>query len=113
VQVAVAGVVKEWWFNSSTTSIWTTPSIRSFLRAFFFSFGSVCLGSLLVGIMEFLRQLADCIRPKQEFLPIGHNCFLACQGCTDSILKYVGSIFNQWAFTYIGMLDIILMYMNQ
>ena len=56
-----------------------------------------------MGIMNTLRQIADCIRPKQELLPFcGHYCFMACQGFTTSATRFIGSIFNPWAFIYIG-----------
>lgn len=59
------------------------------------SFGSICFGSLIVAIIQALRQLAHQARQNGDagILACIAECIL---GCLESIAEY----FNKWAFIY-------------
>lgn len=67
--------------------------------------GSVCFGSLFVGPVRFIRQIAVFFRPteSEESLLCVHECFHCIQTCITSIVDALAAHFNPWAFTYIGM----------
>jgi len=63
------------------------------------SFGSICFGSLLVAIVQALRQLANTARNNNDANPILLCCAQCILSCLESILEY----FNKWAFVYVGL----------
>ena len=76
-----------------------TPIYITSSRALTTSFGSICFGSLLVAIIQTLKQLARNAREQG-----GSMALLACiaeciLGCLESLLQY----FNKWAFIYVGL----------
>lgn len=89
-----AGAVATWWFKSDFGS---TPVFDSFYRAMTTSFGSICLGSLLVAILKATRQMlreARKNRNAQMFL-----CIIeCCLSFIESLLEY----FNRYAFCYVA-----------
>ncbi|KAJ5078237.1 protein pns1 [Anaeramoeba ignava] len=72
------------------------PTLKSLKRAFTFSFGSICLGSLIVAVIKTLRWIArsghknrnDCVR-----------CL--CIYCLN-FLDWLVQFFNQFAYGYIS-----------
>eukprot|EP00557_Chaetoceros_sp_GSL56_P002192 CAMPEP_0176500768 /NCGR_PEP_ID=MMETSP0200_2-20121128/13771_1 /TAXON_ID=947934 /ORGANISM="Chaetoceros sp., Strain GSL56" /LENGTH=517 /DNA_ID=CAMNT_0017899545 /DNA_START=166 /DNA_END=1719 /DNA_ORIENTATION=- len=98
VHTCVAGVVGSWWFKPESNGCCSCAVFGSFLRTMTTSFGSVCFGSLLVAIIQALRQLAEQARQNEE---VGQ--MLAC--CIDCILSCIQAVveyFNKWAFVYVG-----------
>jgi len=63
------------------------------------SFGSVCFGSLLVAIVQALRQIANMARNNQDANGLLVCCAQCILGCLESLLEY----FNKWAFVYVGL----------
>ena len=99
VQVTVAGVVGTWWFVPSDASSFCSRSIRdSYFRALTFSFGSICLGSLLVAVIESLVAMVRNLRESGD----GGSVFLCIAECLLALLRDVIEYFNRWAFTYVG-----------
>ena len=72
----------------------------SLCRSTTYSFGSICLGSLIVAIIEALRQLAEQARSNNRENSSGLLlCILDCLlGLVESIARFV----NKWAFVYVG-----------
>ncbi|KAI2497370.1 choline transporter-like protein [Fragilaria crotonensis] len=108
VHVTTAGVVGSWWFApmgdlSSSCCCCTSshPNViaSSLSRAMTYSFGSICLGSLLVSIMEVLKSFArSSNRNGRDISIVG--CILECVlYCIRDLLEY----FNSWAFVYVGL----------
>ncbi|CAK4073472.1 unnamed protein product [Aphanomyces euteiches] len=92
LHVTVAGAVGSWWHTNQTTGV-----VRGSLkRASSTSLGSICLGSLLVAILQALRQLAEEARRQGDCTACIAECIL---GCLQSIME----TFNRWAFVYVGM----------
>jgi hypothetical protein len=80
---------------NSLTLIHPSPSLASALTT---SFGSICLGSLIVAIVQTLRAFATAARSN------GDSVLLACIAqcilvCIERCLEY----FNKWAFIYVGL----------
>lgn len=99
VRVTTAGVVGTWWFNPVEASSCCSPAIYdSFSRATTYSFGSICFGSLIVAIVQTLRQLNHYARQQNDcqMLVCCIDCFL---GCIEDILEYL----NKWAYVYVGL----------
>merc|ERR1719410_459466 len=99
VHVTVAGVVSTWWFfPDQANSCCSVAILGSFIRTLTTSFGSICLGSLIVAIIQALRALADAARQNDDggsVLVCLADCILAC---IQGIVEY----FNKWAFIYVG-----------
>jgi hypothetical protein len=59
LHVTVSGVVGTWWFAPQDyLSVFSPAIVDSFSRATTYSFGSICMGSLLVAIIQTLENLA-------------------------------------------------------
>eukprot|EP00656_Telonema_subtile_P054195 TRINITY_DN8037_c0_g1_i3.p1 TRINITY_DN8037_c0_g1~~TRINITY_DN8037_c0_g1_i3.p1 ORF type:complete len:437 (-),score=90.00 TRINITY_DN8037_c0_g1_i3:96-1406(-) len=95
VHVTACGVLGQWYFSNHTLT--TFPCL---LRAVTVNFGSICLGSLLVAIVETIRAVLLWIKERQ----CASNCcvtFVFC--CIDCCLGCIQSIFeliNAYAFVH-------------
>lgn len=120
VHVTVAGVVKNWWFHETSSDqpprslslprlssnerqleerrhLHESVVTKSFQRAAFHSFGSVCFGSLLVNLFRILRRVPKYIHP---FSSVRDN---ASKERPVSFMDVLGMKFNRFAFIYVGM----------
>ena len=100
VHVTTAGTIGTWWFvPGEANACWSTAIQDSFCRATTYSFGSICLGSLLVAIVQALRALVHLSRENEEMQMV--TCILECiLGCIEDIIEYM----NKWAYIYVGKL---------
>lgn len=99
VHVTASGVVASWWYGRDKNS--TTVVQSALCRAVGPSFGSICLGSLLVAILQAIRWLVRMLEDQARREGDGCGASLLCMcecliGCIESWLEY----FNQWAYTY-------------
>jgi len=95
VHVTVAGVFASWyWLYPSNMP--SNPTMAAFKRAMWSSFGSVCLGSLLVAIVQALRAMVEQgKRSRNDFL----RCIVLCLlQCLENMIRY----FNVYAFTQVA-----------
>ena len=108
IQVMIAGVIGDAWFdNTPRTNTCCADIVRtSFLKATFFSFGSICLGSLIVAPLQIIHQILKSFIPhrsEDNVLLCLQECLLlinhAFMHCCNVIVHYV----NSWAFTYVGL----------
>jgi len=96
VHVTASGTFATWYFSSSSVGIPPNPTLNSFKRATTTSFGSICLGSLLVAALKTLRTLVHSVRSdKNGILVCIADCIL---GIIDNLLRY----FNLYAFTQVA-----------
>jgi len=97
VHVTVAGTVGTWWFVPSEANSFCSTSVRnSFFRAITTSFGSICLGSLIVAIVQAARHMLHRLRATDDGLLY---CLAeCCLRCIEAIIEY----FNEWAFIYVA-----------
>jgi hypothetical protein len=97
VHTTVAGVVGTWWFVPAEASSCCSQGVReSYWRSITTSFGSICLGSLIVAIIQAVKEILHSMRDGNDSMLM---CLAECLlGCIESIVEY----FNQWAYVYVG-----------
>lgn len=73
-------------------------------RALTYSFGSISLGSLIVAIIQFLRQICSAARhsASSDGNMIGAALF-CCLECLIGILNWAVEFLNRYAFSYIAL----------
>ncbi|KAL3771245.1 hypothetical protein ACHAW5_006654 [Stephanodiscus triporus] len=99
VHVTVAGAVGTWWFVPTEGTSFCSHGVRdSFVRSITTSFGSICLGSLLVAIVEALRSMVRNMRENGE-----GGILLCLAECLLSCLQDMMEYFNMWAFVFVGL----------
>eukprot|EP00986_Skeletonema_menzelii_P007445 scaffold2929_cov145-Skeletonema_menzelii.AAC.1 len=99
VHVTVAGVVGTWWFVPTEASSFCSRAIGdSYFRSLTYSFGSICLGSLIVAAVESLVTMVRNLRESGD----GGSVFLCIAECLLALLRDIIEYFNKWAFTYVG-----------
>lgn len=97
--VTTAGTVATYYFQRQNMP--GNPTGRSLKRAATSSFGSICLGSLLVAIIQTARTLVQSVarqgadNPIEAILASCAECILAC---IESLLRF----FNKWAYVQVA-----------
>jgi len=106
VQTIVAGVVATWYFDPAEANGCCSKAVRSSAkRAMTSSFGSICLGSLLVATIQFLDWIVRSARQSRAENRESGVCealLLCCLDCILRILEDILTYFNKWAFIYVG-----------
>jgi len=105
IHVVIAGVYGTWYYlDSSDQGAPRFPALGALKRALTYCFGSICFGSLIVSILQLIRQLVNIL--KQDAFMSGDNC----AGCGFLILDFVlGFIdwavryFNHYAYCYVAL----------
>jgi len=95
VHVTCAGTFATWYFLGGTSSMQDNPTLKSLKRATTTSFGSICLGSLLIAIIQALRNMVRNSRNSRSFAAIILSCLLAC---IENLIQF----FNKYAFTQVA-----------
>jgi hypothetical protein len=97
--VTTAGVVATWWLDPTNKS----PTCGALARASTTSLGSICLGSLIVAILQAFREI---VRVVQDNAKRSQNTLAACVLCfVDCILRCVEGLiryFNHYAYTQVA-----------
>ncbi|KAI8063901.1 plasma-membrane choline transporter-domain-containing protein [Gongronella butleri] len=90
--VTLAGIYASVYFDSSKS-----PACPSFKRAMTTSFGSICFGSLLIALIEFLRYFISIARASSDNACLTFFlCIVECLiGCCQGFLQW----FNNYAFS--------------
>lgn len=98
VHTTVAGTVGTWWFHPAEASSCCSKAVcDSFFRSITWSFGSICFGSLIVAVIQAVREMARAAREQDDsVLLCCADCIL---GCIESLVEY----FNQWAFVFVAL----------
>ncbi|TLD15748.1 uncharacterized protein PgNI_01664 [Pyricularia grisea] len=102
IHTTIAGVYGSWYFCSRNYPQRVTRGALK--RSLTYSFGSISLGSLIVAIINFLRQL--CSMAKSQAAADGDiiTCLIfACLGCIISILQWAVEFVNRYAFCHIAL----------
>lgn len=99
LHVTVSGVVGTWWFApQDALSVFSPSIVDSFRRATTYSFGSICMGSLLVAIIQSLDQLVRRARHHNR-----GGLLLCVLDCILRLLTSLTKYFNRWAYCYVGL----------
>ncbi|KAG7359953.1 plasma-membrane choline transporter family protein [Nitzschia inconspicua] len=98
VHVTVAGTVGTWWLFPQEANGCCSSAVRdSYWRSITTSFGPICLGSLIVAVIQATREIVNSMRNQDDSLLLCiANCLL---GCLEQLAEY----FNKWAYIYVGL----------
>ncbi|KAI0206645.1 duf580 domain-containing protein [Astrocystis sublimbata] len=99
----ISGVFGSWYFfhPSEQPRAVTRGALK---RSLTYSFGSISLGSLVVAIINFLRQLCSIARRDQMAQGDMFATILLCiLGCLIGILDWAVQFLNRYAFSYIAL----------
>eukprot|EP00928_Gymnodinium_smaydae_P005627 TRINITY_DN11910_c0_g6_i1.p1 TRINITY_DN11910_c0_g6~~TRINITY_DN11910_c0_g6_i1.p1 ORF type:complete len:446 (+),score=76.87 TRINITY_DN11910_c0_g6_i1:59-1396(+) len=97
--VTAAGTVARFYFGKQQDK----AAQRSFEQACTHLFGSICLGSLLVALIQTLKEMAE--RAKEQSSREGNStstALLCVAECFLSCLQNLAQIFNEFAFVYVA-----------
>lgn len=98
VHVTVAGTVGTWWFVPREASSCCSKAISdSWFRSMTTSFGSICFGSLVVAIIQAVKEMVRQARHQDDSIIL--SCAECLLGCIESLAEY----FNQWAYVFVGL----------
>ncbi|EWC44136.1 hypothetical protein DRE_07193 [Drechslerella stenobrocha 248] len=107
MHVTVSGVYGGWYFSaggSNANSPPSHPTMGAFRRAMTYSFGSICLGSLIVSFIQLLRQIATIGRnDAAQSGDILQYVFFCIAGCILSIIEWAVEFLNEYAYSYIAL----------
>lgn len=96
MHVTTSGLAATWYFAGSQ-NMPRNPTLASFKRAVTTSFGSICFGSLVVAIIQFIRWLVESSSSDYENGFV--QCLLSCVlRCIERIVEY----FNRYAFVHVA-----------
>jgi len=94
VHVTVSGLIATVYFMGDMMP--ANPTVGSFKRAVTTSFGSICLGSLIVALIKTIRTLVRMARNEENGLLVAIvDCILSC---IDGLVQY----FNHYAFCQVA-----------
>ncbi|MCJ1292126.1 putative choline transporter, neither null mutation nor overexpression affects choline transport [Xylographa carneopallida] len=105
IHTTVAGVYGSWYFCSGKPGGMPSGATRgAFRRAITYSFGSIAEGSLVVALINMLRQACS-IAQQQEGAQgnvVGAIVF-CCLGCIIGLLDWAVQFINRYAFSFIAL----------
>ncbi|RYP10375.1 hypothetical protein DL764_000709 [Monosporascus ibericus] len=102
IHTTISGVYGSWYFHPHNLPQGATRGALK--RSLTYSFGSISLGSLIVAIINFLRQLCS-VAQRSEAADgniFGYIAFLIL-GCLLAILDWAVEFLNRYAFSYIAL----------
>ena len=124
VHCTTAGAVGSWWFVATPQD----PVWGAFRRACTTSFGSICLGSLIVAVLSAIRAMINAARRNRRgrgSVSTVHHAFfstaaattqsyahgsfvrvqilLSCAGCFVGCVERLMEYFNHWAFIEVAL----------
>ncbi|MCJ1345439.1 putative choline transporter, neither null mutation nor overexpression affects choline transport [Peltigera leucophlebia] len=105
IHSTIAGVYGSWFFCSGKPGGMPSGATRgAFRRAMTYSFGSISLGSLVVALINMLRQAVS-IAQQQEAQSGNMVASIAfcILGCFIGILEWAVQFINRYAFSYIAL----------
>ncbi len=105
IHTTIAGVYGSWFFCSGKPGGFPKGATRgAFRRSITYSFGSVSFGSLIVSIINMMRQAVS-IAQRQEASQgnIGAAIGLCVLGCLIGLLDWAVQFLNRYAFSYIAL----------
>jgi len=94
VHVTTSGLIATWYFLSGV-GMPKDPTSKAFKRAMTTSFGSICLGSLLVALLQTIRYFLRSMRR-------GNNWIVCIVDCLLGIIENLINYFNMYAFTQVA-----------
>jgi Plasma-membrane choline transporter len=104
IQVTVAGVMGTWCFVKNDARSCCSPAVTgSLYRSLTYSFGSICMGSLLQAVVTALRVLLQNARNRSRSRDDECGAVVGCiLECLVRLLEDIIDYFNQWAYVFVG-----------
>ena len=105
IHVTISGVYGSWYFCSHTPQGMPKGITRGALkRATTTSFGSISFGSLLVALIQLLRQACNVARQNESAQGnLMGTIFFWILSCLIGLLDWLIQFFNEYAFSYIAL----------
>ncbi|KAI9671034.1 MAG: putative choline transporter, neither null mutation nor overexpression affects choline transport [Alyxoria varia] len=102
IHVTISGVYGSWYFLGNNFPKGATRG--SLRRALTYSFGSISLGSLIVAIINFIRQLISAAQRSagQDGNMVGYAIFCVLQ-CIVGLIDWAVQFLNRYAFSHIAL----------
>ncbi|KAK4239391.1 plasma-membrane choline transporter-domain-containing protein [Achaetomium macrosporum] len=102
IHTTISGVYGSWYFNSRNYPRKVTRG--ALRRSLTYSFGSISLGSLVVAIINFLRQVASIAQQRAAAQGDILSTMLYCiVGCLIAVLDWAVQFLNRYAFSHIAL----------
>lgn len=98
VSTSVAGLFSAQYFLKRDALRSVSPLLASIRRAVTYSFGSICLGSLLVAIIQFSRFMLKSMSKDND----KRNVAKILMGCLLDIIEDLARYFNFYAYVYVA-----------
>jgi len=95
VHVTTAGTFASWYFLYPQ-NMPSNPTVGALKRATWTSFGSICLGSLIIAVVKALREIAENGRRSRNGFV--RCCIICVLNCLENLITY----FNVYAFTHVA-----------
>jgi Plasma-membrane choline transporter len=105
IHTTVAGVYGSWYFCAGKPGGMPKGATRgAFKRATTYSFGSISFGSLIVALINMLRQACSIAQSQsaQDGNIVG-TIFFCCLGCLIGLLDWAVTFINRYAFSHIAL----------
>lgn len=105
MHVTISGVYGSWYFCAQKPGGFPKGStIGAFKRSMTYSFGSISLGSLLVALIQMMRQACSIARQNEmaQGNIVGTIAFCIL-GCLIGLLDWAIQFINEYAFSYIAL----------
>lgn len=105
IHVTISGVYGSWYFCSNKPGGFPKGATRgAFKRSMTYSFGSISFGSLLVAIVQLMRQACSIAQQNEAAQGNVVGQILFCiLGCFIGILDWAIQFINEYAFSYIAL----------
>ncbi|KAI9678494.1 MAG: putative choline transporter, neither null mutation nor overexpression affects choline transport [Trizodia sp. TS-e1964] len=105
IHTTVAGVYGSWYFCSQKPGGFPSGSTRgAFRRSITYSFGSISFGSLIVSLIQLLRQAVSIAQSNASGQGNVLGAILFCVlGCFISLLEWAVQFINKYAFSHIAL----------
>lgn len=101
IHVTISGVYATWFFAPRNPAKGATRG--SARRALTYSFGSISFGSLLVAIVQFLRQLCSVAQASSDSGNFGIDCAFCILRCILGLVEWAINFVNRYAFSYMAL----------
>ncbi|SMN18420.1 similar to Saccharomyces cerevisiae YOR161C PNS1 Protein of unknown function [Maudiozyma saulgeensis] len=107
IHVSVSGIFGSWYYRyKSDQGMPRWPAMGALKRGLTTSFGSICFGSLIVALIDTLRQFLNLLRQSLRSNPNNSRwagIFLLLIRGMVSVLKWLAQYFNHYAYSFIAL----------
>ncbi|EDK43288.1 choline transporter-like family protein [Acetobacter pasteurianus] len=103
IHVTISGIYGTWYYlANSDQGAPKHPALSSLKRAMTYCFGSICFGSLIVTIIQLIKQLLNIVA--SQFVDSwGGQCAMLIVNFIMSFINWLVQYFNKYAYSYVGL----------